>query len=152
MTGGARWFDLERRVGWVDVDPSGAYQFTAAIRYAEEAEIAMLRELGILDVLYPHLPRVSVSADFHRPCHFDDLVTVRVRVEALGTSSLAFRFRLELPDGALCAEGRTKVVHLGADGRPAAVPEPVREALAAFGPTSTPSTGPELAGGRRADA
>lgn len=126
------WFSLERRVGWVDVDPSGAYQFTTAIRYAEECEIAMLRELGILDLLYPHLPRVSVHVDFLRPCHFDDLVTVRVRVDALGTSSLTFGFRLELPGSVLCAVGRTSVVHLGPEGTPMRVPDQAREALSAY--------------------
>ncbi|MGN6782023.1 MAG: acyl-CoA thioesterase [Marmoricola sp.] len=126
------WFSLERRVGWVDVDSSGAYQFTTAIRYAEECEIAMLRELGILDLLYPHLPRVSVHADFIRPCHFDDLVSVRVRVESLGSSSLTFGFRLELPGNVLCAAGRTSVVHLGPEGTPTRVPDQAREALSAY--------------------
>lgn len=97
-------FEYRRRVAWPEVDPSGNYQFTAALRYAEEAEIALLRELGFLDRLYPHLPRTFVRADFRAPARFDDEITVVVRIGRVGHSSVEFDF--ELRRGAtLCAEG-----------------------------------------------
>ena len=144
-TDATTWFTHERRVAWVDTDPSGAYQFTAGIRYAEEAEIAMLRELGVLEVLYPHLPRVSVGADFRRPCYFEELVLVRIRVAALGTSSVSYVFRLELPDGTLCADGRMSAVFIGADGQPTELPSVARQAL-------TKLLVPTPPGGERVDA
>lgn len=123
------WFRHERRVGWTDVDPSTNYQFTAALTYVEEAEIALLRAAGVLDDLYPHLPRTHVSARFVAPAHWEDLVTVLVRVSRIGRSSIDLEFRLE-HDGVLCAEGAlgAALVDPGT-GRTTPVPEHVRAAL-----------------------
>jgi acyl-CoA thioesterase FadM len=129
MTSHDSWFTHVRRVAWVDTDPSGAYQFTAALRYAEEAEIAMLRDQGILELLYPHLPRISVGANFHRPCVFEELIHVRIRVIRCGTSSISYEFRLEQADGALCADGQMSAVFVDDRGRPAPVPPIARQAL-----------------------
>lgn len=106
-------FELRRLVGWTDVDPSENYQFSAALRYVEEAGIAMLRELGVFDELYPHLPRTLVRADFRRPAHFGDEVTVLLRVGRIGRSSVEYDF--ELRHGApLCAEGTLGSANVGA--------------------------------------
>lgn len=123
------WFTVDRRVAWVDSDPSGAYQFTAAIRYVEDAEITMLRELGILDLLYPHLPRVAVQASYRRPCYFEEVVHVLVRVSRMGQSSIEYEFRLQLPDGRLCAEGSMTAVFIGTSGQPTRLPEEARRVL-----------------------
>jgi acyl-CoA thioester hydrolase len=126
---GKPWFTVDRRVAWVDSDPSGAYQFTAAIRYVEDAEITMLRELGILDLLYPHLPRVAVQASYRRPCYFEEVVQVLVRVSRMGQSSIEYEFRLQLPDGTLCAEGSMTAVFIGTSGQPTRLPEEARRVL-----------------------
>jgi acyl-CoA thioesterase FadM len=129
MTTSHGWFVLERRVAWVDTDPSGAYQFTAAIRYVEDTEISMLRELGILDLLYPHLPRVAVQASYRRPCYFEEVVQVLIRVSRLGESSIEYEFRLQLPDGTRCAEGSMTAVFVGSSGQPTTLPEEARRTL-----------------------
>ena len=125
----ADWFRLDRRVGWTDVDPSSNYQFTAALRYAEEAEIAMLRDAGVLDQLYPHLPRTHVSASFSSPAHWEDEVAVLVRVARIGRSSMELEFRIECA-GRLCAEGLLGSALVDPlTGRGAPVPASVRRAL-----------------------
>lgn len=125
MTG----FEYRRQVAWTEVDPSGNYQFSAALRYAEEAEIGLLRDLGLLDRLYPHLPRTFVRADFRAPAHFGDELTVSVRVGRVGRSSVEFDF--ELRGGAtLCAEGTLGSANVGADGAPVPLPEDVAAELA----------------------
>lgn len=123
------WSVFERRVAWVDTDPSGAYQFTAAIRYVEEAEVSLLRELGILDLLYPHLPRVAVEASYRRPCYFEDVVQVLIRVSRMGESSIQYAFRLQLPDGTRCADGSLTAVFVGTRGEPTKLPEVARRTL-----------------------
>jgi acyl-CoA thioester hydrolase len=40
----------------------------------------------------------------------------------------------DLRGGEVCVEGRHTVVHVGADGRPAPLPDEVRERLAAIAP------------------
>lgn len=121
-------FQYCRRVGWVDVDPSQNYQFTAALRYVEEAEIAWMRDLGILDVLYPHLPRTFVQADFLAPARFDDSVLVSLSVDSVGRSSVQYRFELTTR-ATRCATGRFGVAYVGADGRAAPLPQQARAAL-----------------------
>ena len=129
MTEPTDWFTYTRRVGWGDTDPSGAYQFTAALRYAEEAEIAMLREHGILAELYPHMPRVAVRADFRHACMFDETIHVKIRVARCGNSSLTYEFRLELADGTLCAAGEMVAAFIDGTGRAALLPATARKAL-----------------------
>lgn len=117
-----------RRVGWTDVDPSSNYQFTTVLRYVEEAEIAWFRSLGVLDLLYPHLPRTFVKADFRSPAHFDDVVSIDVQLARLGRSSIELDFWLRL-DEALCASGTLGAAYLDADGRSAPLPGAARAAL-----------------------
>lgn len=128
MTGADGWFAYRRRVGWTDVDPSSNYQFTAALRYVEEAEVAMLREAGLLEVLYPHLPRTFVRADFRAPARFGDEVTVQIRPRRLGHSSIEYEFRV-CKGERLCAEGSLGAALIGEDGTSAALPDMVRERL-----------------------
>lgn len=135
------WFTVERRVGWPDTDPSGAWQFTAALRYVEEAEISLLRSRGVLDALYPHLPRVAVRSDYRQPAFFDDAVRVRVRIEALGVSSVTVGFRIDSIDGAELASGAITSVYVGGDGTPAPLPEGARSALA---PAASPDRESEV--------
>lgn len=124
-------FEYRRQVAWTEVDPSGNYQFSAALRYAEEAEIALLRELGLLGRLYPHLPRTFVRADFRAPAHFGDEVTVAIRVGRVGRSSVEFDF--ELRRGAtLCAEGTLGSANVGPDGSAVPLAEDVAARLARF--------------------
>lgn len=123
------WFRHTRRVGWTEVDPSTNYQFTAALRYVEEAEIALLRELGVLARLYPHFPRTFVRAEFRSPARFDDEVTVAIRPSRVGRSSVEFAFEVR-QGGRLCAEGTLGAALIGDDGRSAPLPDDVRAALA----------------------
>lgn len=123
-------FDYTRRVGWTEVDPSGNYQFTSALRYVEEAEIALLRELGILDVLFPRMPRTFVRADFRSPARFEDVVTVSLEVGRVGRSSVEYAFRIA-SGTTLCASGMLGSAYLGDDGRSAPLPGQARQALEA---------------------
>jgi acyl-CoA thioester hydrolase len=123
------WFSIERRVGWTEVDPSSNYQFTDALRYVEEAEIALFREAGVLNDLYPHLPRVHVSVSYVHPARFDDLLTVQVQVARIGSASVDLEFRILLEDE-VCAQGVIGSAHVDpATGTGAPVPEHVRNRL-----------------------
>lgn len=125
---GENWFHHTRRVGWTEVDPSSNYQFTAVLRYVEEAEIALLRDRGVLSRLYPHLPRTFVRAEFRSPARFDDEVTVAIRPSRVGRSSVEFAFEVR-QDARLCAEGTLGAALIGDDGRATPLPDDVRAAL-----------------------
>jgi acyl-CoA thioester hydrolase len=120
------------RVAWVDTDAGGRIHFTAAFRYAEHAETALMRELGLVDRLVNY-PRRRVEADFRAVLRFEDEVAVEIRPERIGTTSITWAWEISRGDE-LCVDGRHTVVHVGADGRPAPLPDDVRERLAAVAP------------------
>jgi acyl-CoA thioester hydrolase len=120
------------RVAWVDTDAGGRIHFTAAFRYAEQAETALMRELGLVDQLVDY-PRRRVEADFRAVLRFEDEVAVAIRPGRIGTTSITWTWEISRGDE-VCVEGRHTVVHVGADGRPAPLPDEVRERLAAVAP------------------
>ena len=119
---------LERlRVAWVDTDAGGRIHFTAAFRYAERAETALLRKLGLVDRLVDY-PRRRVEAEFRRVLRFEDEVEVAIRPERLGTTSITWAWQISR-GGETCVDGRHTVVHVGSDGRPEPLPDEVRKLL-----------------------
>ncbi len=115
------------RVAWVDTDAGGRIHFTAAFRWAEAAETALRRRLGILDG-WGDYPRRHVEADFYRVLVFEDEIDVVIAPERVGRTSVTWAWRIER-DGIVCVEGRMVVVHVDAAGEPAELPDAVRRAL-----------------------
>jgi acyl-CoA thioester hydrolase len=131
MGDGGRY--VERlRVAWVDTDAGGRIHFTAAFRYAERAETGLMRELGLVDQLVDY-PRRRVEADFRAVLRFEDEVSVAIRPDRIGTTSITWAWEISRGDD-VCVEGRHTVVHVGADGRPTPLPDEVRERLGAVAP------------------
>jgi len=115
------------RVAWVDTDAGGRIHFTAAFRWAEAAETALRRKLGLLDG-WGRYPRRRVEAEFHRVLRFEDEIEVRIRPQELGRTSITWAWQV-LRDGEVCVEGRTVAVHVDELGRPAPLSERERRAL-----------------------
>jgi acyl-CoA thioesterase FadM len=116
------------RVAWVDTDAGGRIHFTAAFRWAEAAETALRRRLAILGD-WGSYPRRRVEADFFAVLRFEDEIEVEIAPERVGGTSITWAWSVTR-DGEVCISGRHTVVHVDADGRPAALPEAVRAALA----------------------
>ncbi|MFI6157137.1 acyl-CoA thioesterase [Kitasatospora sp. NPDC051170] len=130
---------IERRVEWSDTDAAGHYHFSAVQRWAEAAEAALLRRLGLAE-LFGRIPRVHFEADYRERLWFGDVVRTELRVVRVGGSSLHYAFEVHGPTG-LAAAGRMSVVHAvpptTGGARPKGSepwPEPVRRALAEAGP------------------
>jgi YbgC/YbaW family acyl-CoA thioester hydrolase len=117
------------RVAWVDTDAGGRIHFTAAFRWAEVAESALCRRLGLMDE-WATYPRRHVEADFLRVLVFDDEIDVRIRPENVGRTSITWAWDIRRGDE-LCVEGRTVCVHVDDHGRPTRLSEKARSALAA---------------------
>ena len=114
-------------MAWVDTDAGGRIHFTAVFRYAEAAETALRRKLGLLGD-WPDYPRRRVEADYLATLRFDDEVDVRIRLERLGRTSITWAWEI-VRSCELCVSGRHTVVHVDADGRSAELPGEVRERL-----------------------
>jgi acyl-CoA thioester hydrolase len=115
------------RVAWSDTDAGGRIHFTAALRYAEMAENALRRKLGLL-ADWGDYPRRHVEAEYLAVLGFEDVVDVRIGAERLGRTSITWRWSIER-GGEICVTGRHTVVHVDGGGRPAPLPDGVRQGL-----------------------
>jgi acyl-CoA thioester hydrolase len=117
------------RVAWVDTDAGGRIHFTAAFRWAEAAETALGRKLGLLDD-WGDLPRRAVEAEYLQVLRFEDEIEVELRPERVGSTSVTYVWEIRR-DGDVCVRGRHTAVHVDGDGRPSPLPEVMRRALSA---------------------
>lgn len=130
-------------VRFSETDASGRFHYTCALKWAEDAEHEIYRSAGVPVVAFP---RRAVSATFERPFVDGDTYTVELEVQRLGTSSIAYAWRIL--DGELVAvTGSHTVVHVDEAGRPTPVPEVLRSRLNDLGAVAAPLT--EHAGGTR---
>ncbi len=119
---------IERaRVAWVDTDAGGRIHLTAAFRWAEAAETALMRRLGLLET-WGDYPRRRVEAEYHRVLVFEDEIEVRLRVERVGRTSITYAWEIAR-DGELCVTGGHTVVRVDREGRPEPLPDEVRAQL-----------------------
>jgi YbgC/YbaW family acyl-CoA thioester hydrolase len=121
------------RVAWIDTDAGGRIHFTAAFRWAEAAETALLRSLGLLDD-WSDYPRRAVEAEYLAVLRFEDEFEVELTLEKVGTSSITYGWEIRRPDGEVCIRGRHTAVHVDADGRPAPLSPKARRLLAGSQP------------------
>lgn len=125
---------VQRRIEWPDTDASGDYHNTAAFRFIEVAETALLDRLGFLREVYGRLPRAHIEADFERPLRFRDLVDIELRVAAVGGTSVTYAFEMST-DSEVAVRGTAVVVLVSKSGRrPARWPDRFRELLLTAGP------------------
>jgi acyl-CoA thioester hydrolase len=107
---------ITRRIQWFDTDASSKYHNTAPLRLMEEAEAALLDELGIVNEVYGFLPRRHITLDYYKPLRFWDEVEVTVEIVEVGTTSVTYSFQIA-KDGEVHADGRVVAVHIHADGK-----------------------------------
>jgi YbgC/YbaW family acyl-CoA thioester hydrolase len=115
------------RVAWVDTDAGGRIHFTNAFRWAEVAETSLMRRLGMLE-RWGDYPRRHVEAEFHKVLRFEDEFDVRLRVEAVGRTSITYAWTLER-EGEIYVSGRHTVVNVDREGKPEPLADDVRAAL-----------------------
>ncbi len=113
-------FTTTRRVEFGDTDMAGIMHFSNFFKFMEVAETDFLHARGLSvtwtagGVRYG-FPRVSVGCDFAKPARFEDVLTVGVTVEKIGTKSVSYRF--DFTRGAEpIATGRITAVYCRAAG------------------------------------
>jgi acyl-CoA thioester hydrolase len=119
---------IERRVEWHDTDAAGHQHNSVILRWAEEAEAALMRRYG-LDWLFGRTPRVRHEVDYRGRLWFGTVARTRMWLVHLGRTSMRLGFEVAGPDG-LAAEGVVVIVH-SSPGSATAQPWPdeVRQAL-----------------------
>src|SRR2546425_2988500 len=106
---------VQRRIEWPDTDASGMYHSTAAFRFIEVAETALLDRLGFVHEIYGRHPRVHIEADFLRPLRFRDVVDIHLKVENVGRTSVTYGFEMRSGNEAV-VRGRAVAVLLSHAG------------------------------------
>ena len=119
---------LERRLEWCDTDAAGRWHHSTLWRFAEAAEAELHRRLGILDRTFGFTPRRRVEAEFHAPLRFDDVVTIALRVTAVGRTSATHEIAVSVAERRV-ASATMVIVFTDADGRPHPWPDDVARAL-----------------------
>ena len=117
------------RVAWVDTDTGGRIHFTAAFRWAEAAETTLMRESLLLDE-WGDYPRRRVEAEYLRVLRFEDEFELRLRVDAVGRTSITYGWEIRRDDE-VCIRGNHTVVRVDDTGRPEPLPDRIRELLSA---------------------
>lgn len=107
-------------VAFGDTDASGWVHFPNIFKYAELAEHAFLRSLGILvfDRNEGGWPRVKASADFKKPMRAGDRIEVLLGISRVGGASVTWDFEILGNNGELAAFGSMTTVRVGGDGKP----------------------------------
>ena len=118
----------QARVAWIDTDAGGRIHFTAAFRWAEAAETALLRRLGILGAEWGDYPRRKVEAEYLKVLRFEDEIEIRLRVENVGRTSVTDAWAIA-KDVDPHIKGRHTVVHVDGEGRPEPLADALRAAL-----------------------
>jgi YbgC/YbaW family acyl-CoA thioester hydrolase len=125
---------VQRRIEWPDTDASGNYHNTAAFRFIEVAETALLERLGFLNDVYGRLPRAHIEADFLHPLRFRDLVDIFLAVAGVGRSSARYAFEMRVGNE-VAVRGQAVTVLLDQPrGEPVPWPEEYRRRLLTSGP------------------
>jgi YbgC/YbaW family acyl-CoA thioester hydrolase len=125
---------VQRRIEWSDTDASGAWHNSAAFRFLEVAETALLDRLGLLDDVYGRLPRVHIEADFSEALRHRDVVDISLTVADVGRSSITYDIEIA-KDGETCARARSVAALLDrAGGTPVEWPAEHRRLLESAGP------------------
>lgn len=117
-------------VPFQDTDMAGVVHYANILGYAELAEHAFLRELGIAVISKGGgLPKVHVECDYLRPMRFGDDVAIELFVLKCSGKSIHWGFQMKVT-GELTAKGKLITAYVDGEGRPGEMPREWQSLLA----------------------
>jgi acyl-CoA thioester hydrolase len=122
------------RVRYAETDQMGVAHHAAYPVWFEVARSALSHAVGLPYTEWEKrgvfLVVGELSCRYRRPAHYDDEVTIWVRVKEAASRRVVFAYRVEGSEGTLLAEGETTHVPVSrATGRSRALPEELRSSL-----------------------
>ena len=126
--------EINVRVRYQETDQMGIVYYSNYFVYFEMGRIEFLRSVGIS---YAEIEKENVFlavADAHckyrSPAVFDDLLVVKTCISMMKLARVEFSYEIRrVNEEALIAEGSTLLACLGANKKPMAIPEKIRDAL-----------------------
>ena len=135
----ARSSECDVRVSYADTDKLGVVYYANYLKYFEAGRTELLRGLGVryrdLELRRKlSLPVVEARVEYKAPARYDDLLTVRTRVAAVGRASIGFEYDVvdKSLDGKLLARGSSRHAVVNDLWRSVRLPEDLRVLLRAF--------------------
>ena len=121
-------FSTQIRVRYKDTDQMGIMHHSNYIVLYEQARTEWLREMGLT---YAEIERrgvmspiIEVNSRYHFPAFYDELLTVKVKMEQMPTARLVVDAEVYNPDGKLINTGSVTLGFMSAQTRrPCRVPE-----------------------------
>ena len=135
----------EIRVRYAETDAMGIAHHSHFIVWMELGRSDFLRNLGKSyaewEVQGVRLPVNGVGLTYRSPARYDELVQVRTFLKSLSRRHLSFAYRIER-DGLLLAEGESRHLVAGSDGRASVLP-PELIAMLGGGVSGDPGAAPD---------
>jgi acyl-CoA thioester hydrolase len=121
--------EIQVRVRYAETDRMGLLHHANYLVYFEEARVELLRRMGhsyrdLEDQGYL-LVLTKFEVRYKRPARFDDLLTVRVKVERTTAVRIDHRYEV-VRGGEIVAEGSSTLACVDRNGVPQALPEFLR--------------------------
>jgi acyl-CoA thioester hydrolase len=127
--------DVTIRVRYADTDQMGVVYYANYFVWFEVGRTELLRSAGFVyrdietdDGCY--IVVAEASCKYRSPARYDDVLTIRTRVKQVRSRVVVFSYDVLAEGGRCLASGETTHVVTGRDGRPRALPERYRCALA----------------------
>ncbi len=127
---------VEIRIYYEDTDLGGVVYYANYLRYFERSRTEFLRDRGVSLADWHRRGVVftvtRAEVEYRRPAHYGDILTAETTVEEVRPVRFTLGCQIRRQEsGEVLVEGRTTLACLeAATGRPLALPEEIRRALA----------------------
>ncbi|AND63285.1 thioesterase [Flavobacterium covae] len=130
-------FDIQVRVRYAETDQMGVVYHGNYAQYFEMGRVEWLRNLGVsykwMEENGVFLPLVSLSMNYKKPAHYDDLLTIRTIFKSQSSVKLEFDYEIYNESQELLTTANSILVFVDAkSGRPITPPEYLEELLKTF--------------------
>ena len=126
---------IRLRVRYGETDCMGRVYHANYLSYFECGRVELLRECGFDYARVErddrcYLPVYEAQLRYRAPAEFDDELEIVTRLVDFSFVRIAFRYEVSRTrDGVVCAEGKTVLAAVTAEGEPRRLPERLREFL-----------------------
>ncbi len=122
----------EYQIIFGDTDQMGVVYYANYLRFFEGARASYWRALGRsyrdLEQAQIAMPVIEAHCNYKRPALYEDLIAVDTEITDVRAASLRFGYEVRRGDE-LLAEGYTRHAVIGANGKPRALPDFMRQLI-----------------------
>ena len=126
-------FTSEFRVRYSETDQMGVVYHAEYLVWCEVGRTDYIRGCGLpysaLERRGTRLAVAEASIRYHAPARYDDLIRVETRLTDIRSRAITFEYVIRNEGGEKLATAKTLLVSLDPNGKPAPLPQDVRELM-----------------------